>query len=145
MKIEIRRLWETSRSVCGEMWIDGKLECFTLEPARTTPVHAGHPCIAAGTYRVVLSLSPHLDYVCPEVLDVPGRSAIRWHIGNKPEDVLGCIAVGEQRSTDWVANSRSAFQKLMTVLGPAARTPDGITAVYLDPPSFVPIDPEISV
>jgi hypothetical protein len=131
MKIEIKRLWETSRSVCGEMWIDGQFECFTLEPARTTPVHEGHPCIAAGTFTVILTKSPHLGYVCPEVLDVPGRTAIRWHIANKPEDVLGCVGVGEKHSLDWVSNSKFAFEKLMTKL----ETADEITAIYLDPPA----------
>lgn len=136
MKVEIRRLWETSRSVCGEMWIDGQFECFTLEPARLTPVHEGHPCIAAGTFRVILTKSPHLGYVCPEVLNVPGRTAIRWHIANKPEDVLGCVGVGEKHSTDWVANSKFAFEKLMTLL----RTAVEITAVYTDPPTTPPAE-----
>lgn len=131
MNIEIRRLWETSRSVCGEMWIDGQFECYTLEPARLTPVHAGHPCIPAGTYRVVLTFSPHMGYITPEVLNVPGRSAIRWHIANRPEEVLGCVAVGEGHSADFVSLSAKAFAKLMTLLKTSA---DGITAEYLDPP-----------
>ena len=131
MRVEIRRLWETPRSVCGEMWVDGQFECFTLEPARLTPVHEGHPCISAGTFRVILSHSTHLGYVTPEVLNVPGRTAIRWHIANKPEDVLGCVGVGEKHSVDWVASSASAFKKLMTLLETAS---DGITAVYIDPP-----------
>jgi hypothetical protein len=136
MKVEIRRLWETPRSVCGEMWIvtenGAQFECYTLEPSRLTPVHEGHPCIAAGTFKVILTKSPHLGYVCPEVLEVPGRTAIRWHIANKPEDVLGCVGVGEKHSADWVANSKFAFEKLMTILKTAN---DGITAVYLDPPA----------
>jgi hypothetical protein len=48
MNVEIRRKWETDLSVCGEMWIDGQFECLTLEPSRLTPIHADHPCIAAG-------------------------------------------------------------------------------------------------
>src|SRR5580700_3380387 len=100
MQVEIKRLWETPRSVCGEMWIDGQFECFTLEPARVAPVNPGHPCISAGTYRVILTRSPHLGYVTPEVLDVPGRTDIRWHIANKPEEVLGCAALGEKHALD---------------------------------------------
>lgn len=138
MRVEIRRKWETSRSICGEMWIDGQFQCVTLEPARLTPVHAGHPSIAAGgPFKVVLTLSPHLLYVTPEVLNVPGRSAIRWHVGNRPEDVLGCAAVGETHQTDFVVNSRKAFAALMAVLKEAK---DGIEAVYLDPPAEVPAE-----
>jgi hypothetical protein len=48
MNVEIRRKWETDLSVCGEMWIDGQFECLTLEPSRLTPIHADHPCFAAG-------------------------------------------------------------------------------------------------
>jgi hypothetical protein len=130
MRVEIHRKWETDLSVCGEMWIDGQFECFTLEPSRRTPIHVGHPCIPAGTYQVRLTPSPHLGYVTPEVLNVPGRTAIRWHIANKPEDVLGCIAVGETHSRDWVGSSTAAFKKLMVLLRTAT---DGITAVYIDP------------
>lgn len=114
------------------MWVDGQFECFTLEPSRKTPVHPGHPCIAAGTFRVILTPSLHLHYVTPEVLDVPSRSHIRWHIGNKPEDVLGCVAVGQTHTTDWVSASKAAFDKLMTLLGTAK---DGITVTYIDPPA----------
>lgn len=128
MLVEIKRRWETDRSVCGEMYVDGVFQNYTLEPARDTPVHAGHPCISIGSYSVILTASPHLGYVTPEVLNVPGRTAIRWHIGNKPEDVLGCAAVGVTRNVDWVGGSRIAFKSLMDKLTLAA----GIQAIYTE-------------
>lgn len=128
MLLEIKRQWETSRSVCGQMFVDGNWECFALEPARTTPVHPGHPCIPAGTYKVILTHSPHLGYVTPEVLNVPSRTAIRIHKGNKPEDVLGCTAVGQTHTPDWVGVSGVAFEVLMQKL-----QGQDITAVYTDP------------
>lgn len=131
MNVEVRRRWETSRSITGEMWIDGQFECYTLEPARTNPVHAGHPCIPAGEYKVILTVSPHLGYLCPEVLDVPGRTKIRWHIGNGPEDVEGCAAVGQTLGVDRVFASTPAFSRLMTLLKTER---DDITVKYLDPP-----------
>jgi hypothetical protein len=57
--------------------LDGVKECYYLEPSRYTPFYSGHPCIEAGSYHVVLTMSPHLGYVCPEVLNVPGRTEIR--------------------------------------------------------------------
>ena len=116
LDLDIYRIWETENSVCGELWMQGARWLFTLEPSRLTPVHPGHPCIPAGRYRVILSKSPHLGYICPEVLDVPGRSEIRWHIANYPKDVLGCTAVGELHDTDFVGRSAVAFQRLMRVL-----------------------------
>jgi len=128
MKVDIYRKAETSRSITGEFWLDGVFECYYLEPARLTPCHPGHPCIQSGNYRVVLTMSLHLGYVCPEVLDVPGRTAIRWHVGNFPKDVLGCCVVGTLLGEDFVGNSRVAFEGLMAKLGG-----QDITAEYHDP------------
>ncbi|MGC2448971.1 MAG: DUF5675 family protein [Candidatus Sulfotelmatobacter sp.] len=116
MKVDIYRRVETSSSITGEFWLDGVFECYYLEPARLTPYHPGHPCIQAGTYRVVLTMSPHLGYLCPEVLDVPGRTAIRWHVGNFPKDVLGCCVVGTRMGADFVSNSKLAFDALLRKL-----------------------------
>lgn len=128
MKVDVYRKTETTQSITGEFWIDGIKQCYYLEPARLTPVYPGHPCIQAGTYRVVLSLSPHLRYICPEVLNVPDRTAIRWHIGNFPKDVLGCCVVGTELGQNFVGNSRVAFDALMAKL-----QGQQITAEYHDP------------
>jgi hypothetical protein len=116
MKVDIYRKVETGESITGEFWIDGVRQCYYLEPSRLTPFYPGHPCIPAGTYRVVLTMSPHLGYVCPEVLNVPGRTAIRWHIGNFPKDVLGCCVMGTELGQNFVGNSRAAFNALMAKL-----------------------------
>jgi len=128
MKVDVYRKVETNEAISGEFWLDGVRECDYLEPSRYTPFYPGHPCIEAGTYRVVLPMSPHLGYVCPEVLDVPGRTAIRWHIGNFPKEVLGCCVVGTAVSTNQVENSRSAFDALMARL-----ERQNILAEYHDP------------
>jgi hypothetical protein len=129
MKVDIYRKVETSESITGEFWLDGVQQCFYLEPSRTTPFWPDHPCIDAGIYKVVLTMSPHLQYICPEVLDVPGRTAIRWHIGNFPKDVLGCCVVGTQVGENLVSNSKVAFAALMAKL-----QGQDITAEYHDPP-----------
>jgi hypothetical protein len=36
----------------------------------------------------------------------PGRTAMRWHIGNFPKDVLGCCVVGAAVGENLVANSK---------------------------------------
>lgn len=111
--------------------MDGKFFCYTLEPARVNPVNAGHPCVVAGTYKVKLTLSPHFHYITPEVLNVLNRTAIRWHIGNKPKDSEGCTLVGISYDTDWVSGSATAFHRLMTILTQA----DNITVTYTDEPA----------
>lgn len=133
MRIVVQRRWETDTSICGEMYVDDQRECFTLEPSRTTPVHLGHPCIPAGTYSVILTPSPHLGYVTPELLSVPSRTAIRIHVANYPKDVLGCTAVGDTHTENFVGLSKEAFARLITLL---KTTSDPITAEYRDPPSL---------
>jgi hypothetical protein len=130
VKVDIYRKTETAESITGEFWLDGIHQCYYLEPSRLTPYHPGHPCIPAGIYRVALTLSPHLGYVCPEVLNVSGRTAIRWHIGNFPKDVLGCCVVGTLLGENFVGNSKAAFEALMITL-----QGQDIVAEYHDPHS----------
>jgi hypothetical protein len=69
--------------------------------------------------------------VTPELLDVPGRSDIRIHIGNFPQDTLGCLLVGEMKGQDKIFNSKPAFEKLLLLLKTAT---DPIIAVFTDQP-----------
>lgn len=134
VKIDIYRLFETDRSITSRLTLEGQQFCFALEPSRLHPVHVGHPAIPCGVFRVKLTHSPHLGYVTPELLDVPGRSAIRIHIGNQPEDSLGCTLVGEAHGPqpDWVSGSKHAFERLMVECRAAETRGEEITAEYHD-------------
>lgn len=131
MKIEVKRIYESPQSIISDVFVDGQWECWGLEPARKDPVNPGHPCVPAGEYKVVFTPSPHLGYVTPELLDVPGRSDIRIHIGNFPQDTLGCLLVGEMKGQDKIFNSKPAFEKLLLLLKTAT---DPIIAVFTDQP-----------
>lgn len=138
MECQVKRRWETPRSITGELWIDGNFICFTLEPSRNTPVHSGHPCIAVGRFRVILTPSPHLGYVTPELVFVPGRSDIRMHVGNYPKDVLGCTVVGSMHSEDFVGDSHKTFEESVMPLFINARDrAEEIWVEYFDPPKVV--------
>lgn len=132
MRLDLYRLFETDRSITSRIAIDGQQFCFALEPSRFKPVHEGHPCIPIGIYKVKLTLSPKFGYVTPELLDVPGRTAIRIHRGNKPEDSEGCTLLGETHGPqpDWVGESKEAFEKLMQRCAAAEWIGEAITAEY---------------
>jgi hypothetical protein len=66
------------------------------------------------------------------VLNVPGRTEIRWQIGNLPKEVLGCCVVGTAVGTNQVENSRAAFDALMAKL-----QGQKILAEYHDPISLL--------
>lgn len=134
MLIEIKRGADNPNSVPSLVYIDKIFECHGMEPARINPVNPGHPCIIAGEYEMVKTMSPHLKYETPEINNPPpGRSDIRWHIANWPKNILGCMAVGDDADVDVVSNSRDAFEKLMVKMDVAWARGEKITAVYTDP------------
>lgn len=47
--------------------------------------------IPALTYRVDVTLSPRFKRPLPILLQVPGRTGIRFHRGSRPEHSKGCI------------------------------------------------------
>lgn len=51
--------------------------------------------IPAGTYKVQVTMSPKFKRLLPILLNVPGRSGIRFHRGTRPEHSRGCILIRE--------------------------------------------------
>lgn len=52
----------------------------------------------------------------PRLLDVKGYEGILIHVGNKPEDTLGCILVGYNKAKGQVSESTVVFQKLYNLM-----------------------------
>lgn len=118
MRLVLERLQLDQDVTIGSMAVDGNWLCWTCEdPVRPPGVKvAGRTAIPAGRYRVVLSLSPRLGIVTPEVLNVPAFTGIRIHIGNDAGDTEGCILVGLDRLAKSVGRSRKAFAEVMARL-----------------------------
>ena len=53
--------------------------------------------IPAGTYKVVITLSPRFQKPMPLLLGIKGRSGIRIHWGTKPSHSLGCVLITDKR------------------------------------------------
>lgn len=97
MILTLTRKKMTSDSTPGELWVDGKFECFTLEDlCRTGPKVYGETAIPEGTYRVIINMSPKFKKLMMRVLAVPGFDGILIHKGNSDEDTSGCILVGDR-------------------------------------------------
>lgn len=112
MELTLQRKWPRDGYIIGNLLVDGKKLCHTLEPPR----HRNHPCIPAGRYKVVVNYSPKYKKNMPRLLDVPGRSGILIHTGNTAADTLGCILVGENLVVGKVLNSRATFNKLFPLI-----------------------------
>lgn len=108
-----RRLAHDGLSTLGELLLDGKRRCFSLEPGPATPVHPRKP---AGRYQLVLrreghiyqkyltTLGPAFFKGIPQII-VPGRQWIEVHIGNTISDTEGCSLTGLSQSGPKLASS----------------------------------------
>jgi hypothetical protein len=112
MKITIKRLHKSENSTIGELYIDSKFECYTLEDVEREVKIKGETAIPKGTYIVGISLSNRFKKLLPILIDVPNFEGVRIHSGNNNHDTEGCILVGSSRGVDWIGNSRHTFDKL---------------------------------
>jgi len=112
MKIHIKRLHKTENSTIGEMTIDGKFECYTLEDVERDVKIKSETAIPKGTYKVIINQSNRFKKLLPLLLKVKGFEGIRIHAGNTNHDTEGCILVGRTRSVDFIGQSRKAFDSL---------------------------------
>ena len=82
----------------------------------------GQTAIPTGRYEVRLSYSPKYAKrpwaakykgLIPEIMEVPGFSNVRLHVGNSSADTSGCPLVGENKVVGRLVNSTQAFYDLM--------------------------------
>lgn len=122
IEFKIVRKLETMLSTTGELYINGELECYTLELPWVDNIR-NVSRIPDGDYRVRVrdgvSVGSRFKYLHLHVLDVPDRSFILMHTGNRPSQIRGCILVGEELGHDAVWHSRDAFKKIMAKIDEA--------------------------
>lgn len=75
-------------------------------------------CIPAGKYEITKGDSPRFGPNTWQVMDVPGRTHILFHVGNTSDDVVGCIAVGTNvyGHLDGVGKSKAAMARFDAAL-----------------------------
>ena len=116
MKLLLKRLHKTQNSTIGELSIDGKFECYTLEDVERESKIYGKTAIPKGTYEIVMTMSNRFKIVLPLLLKVPNFEGIRIHAGNAAKDTEGCILLGQTRSIDFIGNSKKAMAQFMLKL-----------------------------
>ena len=138
MKLLLRRIFKGPRYTIGKLSINGVYECDTLEDQdkgltsqmsleeiKAKKVY-GVTAIPTGTYSInMTTVSPKFKDrawakpykgILPRLENVKGYEGVLIHVGNKAEDTLGCILVGENKVKGQVINSTATFYELMTVL-----------------------------
>lgn len=92
-EVTLIRAWEDERATLGMLTVKKKKHdpIFTLEnPLRESHVDSRIP---AGRYEIVQYSSAKYPN-CFEILNVPGRTKILTHWGNKEINTDGCILLG---------------------------------------------------
>ncbi len=146
MELVLNRILKTNDYTIGELSVDGKYLCDTIEDVvRPLPESCpntpkgiackckekvyGKTAVPAGTYKVKLGYSNRFRRILPQVLDVPHFLGILIHTGNSNKDTEGCIIVGtwDGKTENWVSNSRKNFNKLFDMLKRADKNVEDIT------------------
>ena len=128
MKIKVQRTFRKPDYTIGKMYIDEKYFCDTLEDfdrglrqdmplsdiQRIKVMH--RTAIPAGTYKVIVNMSPAKQRPLPRLLNVPGFDGILIHRGTTADDTSGCILVGENKAVGKVLNSTKYELELLDLL-----------------------------
>lgn len=124
MRLTLIRRWNKKDYCIGDLYIDGKWFCNTLEDVDRglddlMPLEdikkmkvKGETAIPTGIYQVLLTYSPKYKKIMPLINNVKGYSGIRIHSGNTAKDTEGCLLVGKNKEVGKVLESRNTFNAL---------------------------------
>lgn len=112
-----------SDGIFSELWRDETKFCATAEHAYIGPYGFVPKLLRGATYtcrRGEHQLEHGGPFITFEIMDVPGRSGILFHIGNFPQrDSNGCVLTGGsviKDATWWVNNSKDVFAGFMQAM-----------------------------
>ena len=96
---------------------DSERVCYTLEDQDRHLEDGngkvyGKSAMPTGRYELVLYNSPKHGNV-PLFRNVPGFSYCEIHKANHAEELLGCVAVGDERTSDGVCNCGPALARIV--------------------------------
>ena len=132
MNIIVQRKTEINNTVLGELSIDGKFFCYTLEDKIRDVKIKHETAIPAGTYKVLLTLSQRFKTILPILLNVPGFEGIRIHSGNTIASSSGCVIVGSAIKGETLLHSKTTLQQLLLKMKTAIKK-EPITIEIINP------------
>lgn len=121
MELKLIRKYPDKECVIGELFVNGKFECYTCEDIERPVKLAGVTAIPRGHYEVVITFSQRFQKPLPLLLNVPNYDGVRIHPGNTAKDTEGCILPGKGKTKTSVTQSRDAFAALFKKLEDASK------------------------
>lgn len=132
MKLRLERTWCTDKCTIGTLFVDGGFECYSLEDVERKVKVFGETAIPLGAYNLVVMPSHRFKRDLPLLENVPGFEGIRIHPGNTAADTDGCILVGRTKGTNFVGESKAAFNQLFGKIKEALDSGDTVTMEVVD-------------
>ena len=139
MKLHLQRKTEIDNTVLGELYINNKFFCYTLEDKIRKVKIKHETCIPPGTYQIILNLSQRFKIILPLLLGVPNFEHIRIHAGNTINDTSGCLLLGSAISGTTLLHSKTTVQKLVAILTIALKK-EYVTIEILNPIKIEKVD-----
>jgi hypothetical protein len=145
LKVQIKRTDKTKNSSIGELYIDGKFQCFTLEDTERTNGQKifGETAIPVGIYTLSLRTKgstlneyykkhyPDIHKGMIEIENILEYKNVYIHIGNYPKDTLGCPLVGLVKGIDEIKESTKAYYKIYPIIASAILNNEDVTLEVL--------------
>lgn len=133
MKLTLKRKFLGDKYTIGDLLIDGKFFCNTIEdkvrglPATCPYTPKGQSCkckgkiyaetaIPAGMYKVTMEYSPRFKRKLPFLHNVPHFIGVLIHSGTTAVDSAGCLICGNNTIKGKVTESRVTSDKLNAIL-----------------------------
>jgi len=125
--LKLNRDTYTNKTTIGKLYLNDVFICDTLEDVcrdlnRDGDLNDsgevkiyGETAIPAGTYPVIINMSPRFKKMLPRLSGIAGYDGVLIHSGNFAKDTHGCILVGI-RGVDVLqgGTSMKALARLMT-------------------------------
>lgn len=127
MKLLLLRDKSSEFSTIGELFLDERHFCWTLEDVVRDVKILGETAIPAGVYKIELTFSHRFQRILPLLINVPDYEGVRIHPGNRASDTEGCILVGLAKSRDFVSSSKVAFAKVYLRIQDAINKGEDVT------------------
>lgn len=131
MNLQLKRNLKANTYTIGQLYINGEYFCDTLEDRERNLSQEkkipGETAIPAGTYKIVVNISPRFKRLLPRLSGVPGFEGVLIHRGNTDKDTAGCILVGEYKQTGKLYNSTGYELRLTAMLGKAQARGESIS------------------
>jgi hypothetical protein len=143
LKLRLERFPPGITSTIGTLFVNDEHFCYTLEDLPQAKKIAGETRIPAGTYTVLLTVSPAVaagklwsplpTTELPLLVHVPGFDGVRIHAGNTDKNTNGCLLVGDWRGGEFIHNSRATLEKLCDLMAAAKLMKQPVTIEINDP------------